>query len=75
MQANGLAATAIAAELAWGSPADHLQPPFDLVLASDVLYLADALPLFVATLTQLCNSRTEVSCWIARWLNLDADAQ
>lgn len=75
MQANCLAATATATELAWGGPADHLQPPFDLVLASDVLYLADALPLFVATLAQLCGPGTEVSsAWSARWLNRDEDA-
>ncbi len=60
-QANGLTATATAAELAWGTPVGHLQPPFDVVLASDVLYLADALPLFVATLAQLCGPHTQAS--------------
>lgn len=63
VQANGLTATAAAAELAWGTLVGHLQPPFDVVLASDVLYLAEALPLFVATLAQLCGPGTQVS-WV-----------
>lgn len=63
VQANGLTATAAAAELAWGTPVGHLQPPFDVVLASDVLYLAEALLLFVATLAQLCGPGTQVS-WV-----------
>ena len=61
-QANGLAATAAAEELAWGAPVGHLQPPFDVVLASDVLYLAEALPAFVETLVQLCGPHTQVRC-------------
>lgn len=59
-QANGLASTAAAAELAWGSKAaaDQLLPPFDVVLASDVLYQAEALPLFVQTLAALSGPNT-----------------
>lgn len=67
-QANGLGATATAALLEWGTPVGHLSPPFDIVLASDVLYQSEALPLFVQTLaalsgpgtqTLLCNERRE----------------
>lgn len=59
-QANGLGSVAAAEELAWGTCAAHLQPPFDVVLASDVLYLAESLPLFVQTLRQLCSADSRV---------------
>lgn len=58
VQANPLGGVATAAALAWGDPVGHLQPPFDLVLASDVLYQAEALPLFVQTLAALSSPRT-----------------
>ena len=57
-QANGLGATAAAAPLEWGTSVGHLSPPCDLVLASDVLYQAEALPLFVQTLAALSGPRT-----------------
>lgn len=62
-QANGLERVATAVALEWGSPLGsdappELRPPFDLVLASDVLYLAEALPLFVSTLRQLSGPET-----------------
>ncbi|EFN58830.1 hypothetical protein CHLNCDRAFT_140665 [Chlorella variabilis] len=58
IEANPLGGVATAAALAWGDPVGHLQPPFDLVLASDVLYQAEALPLFVQTLAALSSPRT-----------------
>lgn len=47
---------AAAAPLAWGDPLQGplLTQPFDLVLASDVLYQQEALPLFVRTFADLC---------------------
>jgi Lysine methyltransferase len=52
-QDNQLGDCATAAELQWGCPVDHLQPPFDLVLASDVAYDINALPALLSTLTAL----------------------
>lgn len=57
-QANGLGHVARAAQLEWGGDVSLLQPPYDLVLASDVLYLADSLPAFVQTLAALSDART-----------------
>ncbi len=63
VQANGLSHIASAVPLPWGQP---LPPPeqlpgqsFDLVLASDVLYLADALPLFISTLSEVFSANPE----------------
>lgn len=58
LQANGLAGVATAEALPWGEPVGQLHPPFDVVLASDVLYQAQALPLFVRTLAALCGPAT-----------------
>lgn len=58
LQANGLAGVASAAALQWGEPVKQLHPPPDLVLASDVLYQAQALPLFVRTLAALSGPGT-----------------
>ena len=62
-QANGVGHLATAAPLAWGTPLSSsgdpvLRPPFDVVLASDVLYQAEALPLFVRTLRELSGPAT-----------------
>ena len=53
MQANGLSHVATAVALPWGQPVDHLHPPYNTVLAADVLYELQALPLFVQTLAAL----------------------
>lgn len=64
LQANGVSHLATAAALAWGTPLNSssedpsLRPPFDVVLASDVLYQAEALPLFVQTLRELSGPST-----------------
>ena len=62
-QANGVGHLATAAPLAWGTPLSIsedpcLCPPFDVVLASDVLYQVEALPLFVSTLRELSGHHT-----------------
>lgn len=36
--------------LEWGTPVEHLQPPFDVVVACDVMYIAEAVPALVKTL-------------------------
>ena len=54
-------ATVTAAPLDWCAPnVSTLGPPFDLVLASDVLYQVHVLPAFVSTLRALCGPATEV---------------
>ena len=45
---------------AWGAPADRLNPPFDIVIASDVVYDFDYFPHFVASLGMVCTLQTEV---------------
>lgn len=57
LQANELTAVT-AAPLAWGESVAALHPPFDVVLASDVLYQAEALPLFVQSLRELSSPST-----------------
>ena len=46
--------------LAWGTSPSHLQAPYRLVLASDVVYDNDLFPPLIATLVSLCDSNTEV---------------
>ncbi|KAI3436664.1 hypothetical protein D9Q98_006080 [Chlorella vulgaris] len=57
IQANELTAVT-AAPLAWGESVAALHPPFDVVLASDVLYQAEALSLFVQSLRELSSPST-----------------
>lgn len=58
IQANGLSHVATVAPLSWGETLDHLQGgPFDIVLASDCLYQAEACPPFVNTLHALLTAR------------------
>ncbi|GAB4820725.1 hypothetical protein N2152v2_007771 [Parachlorella kessleri] len=58
IQLNSLQERAHAAALRWGEGVAHLQPPFDLVLASDVIYQAEAVPALLATLRDLSGPRT-----------------
>lgn len=46
--------------LAWGTPVDHLSPPYSLVLASDVVYDNDLFAPLVHSLVSLCDEKTEV---------------
>ncbi|KAL4442975.1 hypothetical protein ABPG77_008466 [Micractinium sp. CCAP 211/92] len=63
IQANGLSHIASAVPLPWGQPLPPPEQlpgqPFDLVLASDVLYFADALPLFISTLSEVFSANPE----------------
>ena len=59
---NGLAQTVSACELRWGDDAASaaLHPPFDLVLASDVVYEAECIDPLIATLVALAGPSAEV---------------
>ncbi|KAL4457701.1 hypothetical protein ABPG75_012566 [Micractinium tetrahymenae] len=61
--ANGLSSIATAVPLRWGDalpPAEQLPgQPLEVVLASDVLYQAEALPLFIRTLCQVFAANPE----------------
>lgn len=62
VQRNRLGSVASVRPLDWHAPAGvaALRPPFDLVLASDVLYQRHALQPFVRTLRALCGPETQV---------------
>lgn len=57
-QLNNLQGVASTAALQWGQPVGHLGPPFDLVLASDVIYKAALIQPLLATLRELSGPRT-----------------
>lgn len=63
LQANGLNNIASAVPLSWGETLPSVEQlpgqPFEVVLASDVLYQADALPLFIRTLRHLFAANPE----------------
>ena len=44
--------------LRWGESVAHLSPPFDLVLASDVVYDAACVPALIGTFAALCGPAT-----------------
>lgn len=57
---NGFADKASFATLIWGDSSTSLSPPFDLVLASDVLYQHDWVEPLISTLISLSGSNTVV---------------
>jgi predicted nicotinamide N-methyase len=59
-QANGLEAQASVAQLVWGEPVLHLQPSYDLVLASDVLYEAQHIPALLESIRALSSPATRI---------------
>lgn len=63
MQANSLLHTAKAQVFEWGSDVTSLGPPFDLVLASDVVYEAAAVPALLQSLSDLAGPTTAI--WFA----------
>lgn len=60
IQGNQLGDRATAAALRWGDAVEHLRPPFDLVLASDVAYDAKALPALLTTLAALAGPDSHI---------------
>ncbi|KAL2621506.1 hypothetical protein R1flu_001711 [Riccia fluitans] len=47
-------------ELEWGQSVDHLLPPVDYVLMSDLLYNVDSMPALVKTVTELSDKNTQL---------------
>ena len=45
-------------ELTWGQPLSHLKPPYDIVLAADVVYIEESFPALIQTMDQLSGSGT-----------------
>lgn len=58
LQANDLAGYATVKELKWASDVEHLSPPFDVIIASDLLYDMKAIPELLLTIVSLSSSDT-----------------
>ena len=48
------------AQYEWGANASHFNPPFDFVLAADVIYIEDTFPLLLKSLVDLSDSETVI---------------
>lgn len=48
------------AQFEWGKDPSHLKPPFDIVLAADVIYIEDTFPLLLQSLIDLSNRETVI---------------
>ena len=46
--------------LTWGDSVDNLNPPFDVLLAADVIYLEETFPSLMKTLHELSSHETVV---------------
>ncbi|KAK9818122.1 hypothetical protein WJX72_007470 [[Myrmecia] bisecta] len=58
VQANKLTSRVDVSELVWGQDVAHLQPPFDVIIASDLLYDVACIPLLFITVAQLSGPDT-----------------
>ena len=45
--------------LQWGSDTDSLDPPFDIIIASDLLYQVEEIPKLMLTIVSLSDSDTK----------------
>jgi predicted nicotinamide N-methyase len=48
------------AQFEWGKDPSHLKPPFDVILAADVIYIEDTFPLLLQSLVNLSNRETVI---------------
>lgn len=48
------------AQFEWGEDPSRFKPPFDLVLAADVIYIEDTFPLLIKSLAELSNRETVI---------------
>ena len=58
LQENGLQSTVSVRALQWGSDIDSFEPPFDVIIASDLLYDMKAIPELMLTIVSLSSSDT-----------------
>ena len=58
LQANNLQSCASAKALKWASDTEEVNPPFDVIIASDLLYDAKAVPELMLTIVSLSSSDT-----------------
>ena len=47
-------------KLEWGSNISDYEPPFDVILAADVIYIEETYPLLIKTLTELSSTDTVI---------------
>lgn len=48
------------AQFEWGKDPSHLKPPFDIILAADVIYIQDTFPLLLQSLVDLSDRETVI---------------
>lgn len=48
------------AQFEWGKDPSHLKPPFDIVLAADVIYIEDTFPFLLQSLVDLSDRETVI---------------
>lgn len=58
LQANDLASNASVKELKWASDVEGFSPPFDVIIASDLLYDTKSIPELMLTIVSLSSSDT-----------------
>ena len=58
LQANSLQSSVAVKPLQWGSNTDMFEPPFDVIIASDLLYDMKAIPELMLTIVSLSSSDT-----------------
>eukprot|EP00731_Ephydatia_muelleri_P027744 Em0019g617a len=61
--------------LEWGKDISHFNPPFDVILAADVIYVEEGFDLLLSTVSQLSDANTTIllSCahrydWVEKFL-------
>ena len=48
------------AQFEWGSDPSHFKPPFDVILAADVIYIEETFPLLLQSLVDLSDRETVI---------------
>ena len=60
LDSNSTSSTVRVSELEWGASVLSFQPPYDLVLAADVIYVEESYPALIQTLLDLTGPRSLV---------------
>ena len=58
MQANNAESKVTCAPLQWGQNTESLEPPYDVIIASDLLYEVEQIPKLMLTIVSLSDSDT-----------------